>query len=142
MPSFNPGALVLYHGKSACVTAVTKDKIEIRIEGGNTKSVRTKDIEFLHPGPAASLPPAVLPAPDAGELIELIEGEQLPFAEFAELAYGSRSAAAFYSAWLLLQDGTCFTGSKTASRRVRAKRSKPRSPPRGKRRKSSGAGPN
>ena len=39
MPSFNPGALVLYHGKSACVTAVTKDKIEIRIEGGNTKSV-------------------------------------------------------------------------------------------------------
>ncbi len=111
MPSFNPGELVLYHGKSACVTAVTKDKIEIRIEGGNTKSVRTKDIEFLHPGPAASLPPAVLPAPDAGELIELIEGEQLPFAEFAELAYGSRSAAAFYSAWLLLQDGTCFTGS-------------------------------
>ena len=46
MPSFNPGALVLYHGKSACVTAVTKDKIEIRIEGGNTKSVRAKDIEF------------------------------------------------------------------------------------------------
>ncbi|MBS1371941.1 MAG: RNB domain-containing ribonuclease [Lentisphaeria bacterium] len=111
MPAFNTGALVLYHSKSAAVTAVNKEKIEIRIEGGSTRSVRPKDIEFLHPGPAATLPPAALPAPDAGELLALMEGETLSFGEFAELAYGDRSAGAFYSAWLLLQEGTFFTGS-------------------------------
>ena len=111
MPAYNPGSLVLYHAKSATVTAVNKEKIEIRIEGGDTKSVRPKDIEFLHPGPVRSLPPAALPAPDAAELCELMERETLPFGDFAELAYGSRSAEAFYSAWLLLQEGVYFTGT-------------------------------
>lgn len=111
MPAYNPGALVLYHAKSATVTAVNKEKIEIRIEGGDTKSVRPKDLEFLHTGPVRSLPPAALPAPDAQELAALMEGETLPFGDFAELAYGARSAEAFYSAWLLLQAGIYFTGS-------------------------------
>lgn len=111
MASFHSGALVLYHGKSATVSAVTKDKIEIRIEGGGTKSVRTKDIEFLHTGPATTLPPRTLPAPNTDELLELMESETLPFGEFAELAYGNRSVDACYSAWSLLQEGTFFTGS-------------------------------
>ena len=111
MPAYNPGALVLYHAKSATVTAVNKEKIEIRIEGGDTKSVRPKDIEFLHPGPVRSLPPAALPAPDAQELSALMEGETLPFGDFAELAYGTRSPEAYYSAWMLLQEGIYFTGS-------------------------------
>lgn len=111
MPAYNPGALVLYHAKSATVTAVNKEKIEIRIEGGDTKSVRPKDIEFLHPGPVRSLPPAALPAPDAQELSALMEGETLPFGDFAELAYGTRSPEAYYSAWMLLQEGIYFSGS-------------------------------
>ena len=111
MPAYNPGALVLYHAKSATVTAVNKEKIEIRIEGGDTKSVRPKDIEFLHPGPVRSLPPAALPAPDAQELSALMEGETLPFGDFAELAYGTRSPEAYYSAWTLLQEGIYFSGS-------------------------------
>ena len=111
MASFHSGVLALYHGKTATVSAVTKDKIEIRIEGGSTKSVRPKDLEYLHPGPVSALPPKTLPEPNLEELLELIEGETLPFPEFAELAYGNRSADAFYSAWLLLEDGTYFTGS-------------------------------
>lgn len=111
MASFHSGVLALYHGKTAAVSAVTKDKIEIRIEGGSTKSVRPKDLDYLHPGPVSTLPPKTLPEPNFEELLELIEGETLPFPEFAELAYGTRSADAFYSAWLLLEDGTYFTGS-------------------------------
>ena len=55
--SLNTGALVLYHGKFAAVTAINKEKIEIRVEGGASKSVRPKDVEFLHRGPVSSLPP-------------------------------------------------------------------------------------
>ncbi len=111
MSVFNTGALVLYHNRSAVVSAIAKDKIEIRIEGGGSKSVRAKDIEFLHPGPVAALPPAVLPTPDLAETVELMEGETFPFGEFAELIYSKRNAEAFYSAHLLLADGTYFTGS-------------------------------
>ena len=40
MQKYNAGALVVYHGKSAQVSAVSADKIEIRIEGGASKSGR------------------------------------------------------------------------------------------------------
>ncbi len=121
MASFHTGTLVLYHGKSAAVGAVTKDKIEIRVEGGGTKSVRLKDIEFLHAGPVTTLPPRTLPEPNTEELLELIEEELLPFAEFAELAYGSRSADACYSAWQLLQAGLYFTGSIESGVKARSR---------------------
>ena len=85
MQKYNAGALVVYHGKSAQVSAVSADKIEIRIEGGASKSVRAKDIEFLHPGPVSSLPPRALPEPDCCEIMELMAWETLPFSEFAEL---------------------------------------------------------
>ena len=78
MQKYNAGALVVYHGKSAQVSAVSADKIEIRIEGGASKSVRAKDIEFLHPGPVSSLPPRALPEPDCCEIMELMEGETFP----------------------------------------------------------------
>ena len=79
MQKYNAGALVVYHGKSAQVSAVSADKIEIRIEGGASKSVRAKDIEFLHPGPVSSLPPRALPEPDCCEIMELMEGRRFPF---------------------------------------------------------------
>ena len=95
--SLNSGALVLYHGKFAAVTAINKEKIEIRIEGGAAKSVRPKDVEFLHRGPVSVLPPKLLPEPDCAELLELMEGETLPFREFLLLAYSADTpeAAAF-----------------------------------------------
>jgi exoribonuclease-2 len=119
MPVFNSGALVLYHNKSAVVSAVAKDKIEIRIEGGAHKSVRSKDIEFLHSGPVATLPPTILSTPELTEIVELMENETFSFAAFAELLYSKRSAEAFYSAWLLLADGIYFTGSAVNGVRVR-----------------------
>ena len=36
------GALLAYHSKSAVVQNVNADKIEIRLDGGSVKSVRTK----------------------------------------------------------------------------------------------------
>ncbi len=114
MQHFNTGALVLYHGKCATISAVNKEKIEIRIEGGSGKSVRPKDVEFLHPGPVGALPPAVLPDPDFSEIVELMDGETLPFAEFTDLAYGSNSASAAYSAYLALSAKLWFDGSLEA----------------------------
>ncbi len=43
-------ALVLYKTHPARVRAVA-DKIEIELEGGQTKRVRPKDLLLLHPGP-------------------------------------------------------------------------------------------
>ncbi len=116
---FAAGNLVLYRTKSAAVSAVGADKIEIRIEGGKTQSVRPKDIELLHPGPVTALPPATLPDPDFAELLELMEGETFSFADFTELAYSSHRAEAAWSAYLLLTDGFYFTGSVAGGVTVR-----------------------
>lgn len=114
MQHLNTGALALYHGKAAVITAINKDKIDIRIEGGSAKSVRPKDIEVIHPGPVASLPPAAPKEPDFAEILELTEGETLPFGEFVELAYGGNTAGAAWAAVQVLADGTYFTGSPAA----------------------------
>ena len=104
-------SLVLYHGRCACVSALNDDKIEIRIEGGSTKNVRPKDIEFLHPGPVTALPPAELPTPDCSEVVELMEDETFDFADFTELLYSVNSVSAAYSAYKLLGEGMWFNGS-------------------------------
>ena len=121
MQKYNAGALVVYHGKSAQVSAVSADKIEIRIEGGASKSVRAKDIEFLHPGPVSSLPPRALPEPDCGEIMELMEGETFPFSEFAELLYSENTPASFWAAYQLLSQGIYFTGSPADGVKARPK---------------------
>lgn len=107
----NIGSLVIFHGKSATVTAVNRDKIEIRIEGGATKSVRPKDVEFLHPGPVGALPPPELPAPDLAELAELLSGEKVSFAEFTQLAFDQNNAASAFAAYKILQQNLYFSGS-------------------------------
>ncbi len=109
--SLKTGALVIYKTKCAVIDAISDGKIDIRVSDGSRKSVRPKDVDFLHPGPAGCLPPPELPPPDFQELIELTDGESLPFAEFCELAYGSYSAAAAWNAYLNLCDGTYFRGS-------------------------------
>ncbi len=111
MASCQTGALLCYHGKSAVVVSVSGDKIEIRTEGGNTKSVRPKDVEWIHPGPVRELPPSVLETPGLEEFLELIGEETLPFGEFAELLYSVSTPAAFWSAYLLLNEGLWFSGS-------------------------------
>ena len=48
--------LVIYKGKGAVVTEVNSDKYLIRTAAGDSKSVRLKDITFLHAGPCQSVP--------------------------------------------------------------------------------------
>ena len=114
----NIGALVVYKNKAAAVTAAGKDKIEIRCAGGESRSVREKDVELLHPGPVSvpEFPP--LPEPDWAEVTELAEDTQLPFADFAELAYGAFTPAAAWQAWNVLKSGIWFTGSVEAGVRA------------------------
>lgn len=107
----NIGALVAYKNKAAVVTAVTKDKIEIRCAGGESRSVREKDVELIHPGPVATPEFPPLPEPDWAEVTELAEDALLPFADFAELAYGAFTPAAAWHAWNALGSGIWFTGS-------------------------------
>ena len=76
---FQVGNLLSFHGKCALVTAVNKEKIEIRIEGGSTKSVRAKDVEYIHPGPCTALLTEKLPLPEMEEILQLMEEELFPF---------------------------------------------------------------
>lgn len=119
MQNITTGALAIYRNKSAAVAGIRDDKIEIRIEGGDSKSVRLKDIEVLHPGPVSTLPPPEKPLPECAELAELMGGETLPFGEFAELAYSDRSVSSYWSAWKLLEAGIYFEGSPASGVRAR-----------------------
>ena len=107
----NTGALVIYRGRSAVITGIGRDKIEIRGEGGTERSVRPKDIEFLHPGPVAVLPPPEVPEPDWPAVVELMDDETLSFGEWVELAYGRGGAPEYYAAWRVLTGGDWFSGS-------------------------------
>jgi len=106
-----PGALVLFHGKPAKIENGGTDKIEIRTAAGDTKSVRPKDVEFLHPGPVSSLSIPDLPEPDWKEILELMDGGTFSFRDFAELAWGAFSPAAALAAWNTLQNNLYFTGT-------------------------------
>ncbi len=111
MASSQTGALLCYHGKSAVVVSVSGDKIEIRTEGGNTKSVRPKDVEWIHPGPVQQLPPPAPETPDLAEFLELVGEETFPFGEFVELLYSASTPGAYWAAYLLLNEGLWFTGT-------------------------------
>ena len=81
----NIGNLVIYKEKAALIAAVGKDKIDIRTCEGDSRSVRLKDIEILHPGPVSALnfPPA--PQVDWQELGELAD-ENVPLKEYQNFA--------------------------------------------------------
>jgi exoribonuclease-2 len=109
------GSLVVYKSRPARVLAAA-DKLEIEIEGGQTKRVRPKDVLALHPGPVASLaelrPAAVHPQ----EAWELLEGSESDLKELAELLYGEHSPGAAWGAWEWLNEGLWFEGSIEALR--------------------------
>ncbi|MBK5940114.1 ribonuclease catalytic domain-containing protein [Halochromatium roseum] len=109
------GSLVVYKSRPARVLAAA-EKIEIEIEGGQTKRVRPKDILSLHPGPVTSLaelrPPEVHPQ----EAWELLEGTETDLKELAELLYGEHSPGAAWGAWERLSEGLWFEGTAEALR--------------------------
>ena len=109
-PRLRQDGLVLYKGKLARVLRLAK-KIEIELEGGETLSVRPKDVTPLHPGPVESLQDV---QPQAGEVEtawELLAGRTTTLAELAELAYGDYTPATAWAAWQHVDDGLYFQGT-------------------------------
>lgn len=105
-----PGSLVLYKIRPALVTAVS-DKIDIRLEGGKSKRVRSKDISLLHPGPVSALSELTEQQGNIEEAWELLLGTEPNLMELAELVFGDYTPATAWSAWLLVADGIYFEGS-------------------------------
>lgn len=111
MAVFSVGSLAAWHGKCAIVRTAGKDKLEISVEGGADKSVRPKDLEFIHPGPCSAFPAAPSVQPDPEEVRELAGEETLSFRDFCELLYSDFSPQNAWNGYLLLKEGLYFTGS-------------------------------
>ncbi|MBV5275403.1 MAG: RNB domain-containing ribonuclease [Lamprocystis purpurea] len=114
-PSPPADSLVLYKVHPARVVSVG-EKIEIALEGGQSKRVRAKDLELLHPGPLRSLGELV---PQEGEVEaawELLEGSETSLQELAELAFSAFTPVTAWAAWQLVAEGLSFTGTPGAIR--------------------------
>ena len=76
------GSIVIYRSVPAKITSFANGKITLETQGGDSKNVREKDIDFeLHEGPAP-LPLPEVPVPDLRENLELLQGEQLSLPPF------------------------------------------------------------
>jgi exoribonuclease II len=105
--------LVLYKIRPARVLALG-EKIEIELEGGQTKRVRPKDIEPLHPGPLVRLSDLTPRHGSLDEAWELLEGGGTDLKELAEILYGDFSPASAWAAWQEVADGLYFSGTPAA----------------------------
>ena len=108
--ALRPDSLVLYKIRPARVRALG-EKIEIELEGGQIKRVRSKDIRLLHPGPLRSLSDL---GPREGELAEaweLLEGSETNLGELAELMFDELSPATAWAAWQQVAEGLYFEGT-------------------------------
>lgn len=112
--TIKPASLVLYKGRPARVQQVGK-KIELQVEGGETISVRPKDITLLHPGPLQSLQElGQKPNGDPLTAWELLAGETTALPELAELIYDEYSPLTVWAAWRLVDEGLYFSGQPGA----------------------------
>jgi exoribonuclease-2 len=121
VPQPNPrvDSLVLYKTRPARVVAIG-EKIEIELEGGQTKRVRPKDIEVLHQGPLKTLDDLERRQGELNEAWELLEGGETNLQELAELVFGEFSPTAAWAVWEQVAEGIYFAGSPGAIR-VRAR---------------------
>jgi exoribonuclease-2 len=92
------------------------EKIEIEIEGGQTKRVRPKDIVLLHPGPLHRLADLTPRSGQWEEARELLEGAETDLKELADLIYGDYTPATAWAAWQLVAEGLYFEGAPDAIR--------------------------
>ncbi len=92
------------------MTAVS-DKIDIKLEGGKSKRVRSKDISLLHPGPVSALSELTEQEGGVEEAWELLLGTETNLAELAELIFDDYTPATAWAAWMLVADGLYFEGS-------------------------------
>jgi len=112
MPEMKPVAdsLVLYKIRPARVLSVG-EKIEIELEGGQSKRVRPKDIAVLHPGPLRNLNQLQPVEGELEEAWELLDGGETHIQELTELIYGDFSPAGAWAAWQWVADGLYFSGT-------------------------------
>lgn len=108
-PSPPTDSLVLYKVRPARVLRVG-EKIEIELKGGETKRVRPKDLELLHPGPLRSLEDLEPQVGEPDEAWSLLEGGETNLRELAELAFARFTPATAWAAWQLVAEGLCFSG--------------------------------
>jgi exoribonuclease-2 len=106
-------SLVLYKTHPARVLEIG-EKIEIGLEKGQTKRVRLKDIQAIHPGPVRSFDELMPLDGQLEETWELLEGAETNLAELAELIYDEFTPASAWAAWKLVADGLYFTGTPDA----------------------------
>jgi exoribonuclease-2 len=109
------GSLVLYKIHPARVVSLG-EKIEIELDGGQTKRVRPKDILLLHSGPLARLADLSPREGALEEAWELLEGTETSLKELAELLYDEATPAAVWAAWQLVAEGLYFTGDPQSIR--------------------------
>ncbi len=118
-PGPRADSLVLYKIRPARVIAIG-EKIEIELEGGQTKRVRPKDVEPLHPGPLARLADlnggGELDQGGLDDAWELLEGAETNLQELAELVYDSFSPTTAWAAWQLVAEGLYFEGTPASIR--------------------------
>jgi exoribonuclease-2 len=107
------GALVLYKVRPARVLAAA-EKIEIELEGGQTKRVRPKDVAVLHPGPLKGLGELVPCEGELEEAWELLEGGETHIQELAELMFSDFTPSTAWAAWQWVADGLYFSGTPDA----------------------------
>jgi len=105
------GSLVLYKLRPALVKSAGRKKLEIRREGGETVSVRYKDVDLLHPGPVESLDELEPPPGEVKIAWELLAGSTTTLAGLAELAYAAYTPASAWAAWEVVEDGLYFEGT-------------------------------
>ena len=91
-------SLVLYKIRPARVLSVG-EKIEIELEGGQSKRVRPKDISVLHCGPLRNLDELQPREGELEEAWELLDGGNTHIEELTELIYGDFSPATAWAAW-------------------------------------------
>ena len=112
----NTDSLVLYKSSPARITAI-EEKIAIQLPNGNSKRVREKDIQLLHPGPCGPLSSITTITCDPSaiqEAWELLEDEPLPLDELCELIYGEFTPQSAWSGYQLLQEDLYFHGTPDA----------------------------
>ena len=82
------GMLLAYRGTFAVLSAVNGNKLELRLADGASRSVRPKDVEFLHEGPIVKVDfTPHFPEPDEALIAELLDEDIVSINELAELVY-------------------------------------------------------
>ena len=106
-------SLILYKNQPGRVTELGK-KLTIEA-GGQTVSVRPKDVVLLHPGPVRCL--GELSSVPPGEITaawELLAGETTTLPDLAELAFEQFTPATAWAIWQQVEDGVLFSGTPEA----------------------------